>query len=86
MYVCGKNKGNRLFLSKKSSSNKLIPANIGNVSDIKFGPAHSVILKQNGDVLTSSGHKETLMNFSGIKANEGEYIGTLREISFGTLT
>ena len=34
---------------------------------------------ENGDVLTSSGHKETLMNFSGVFYRDDDYVFITRE-------
>ena len=67
MYVCGKNRENRLLQSKNSSSKSFVPVKFGNVSDAKFGPAHSVILKGNGQVLTSTANKKIEMDFFGAK-------------------
>ena len=70
MYVCGKNRENRLLQSKNSSSKSFVPVKFGNVSDAKFGPAHSVILKGNGQVLTSTANKKIEMNFFGSKESK----------------
>ena len=70
MYVCGKNRENRLLQSKNSSSKSFVPVKFGNVSDAKFGPAHSVILKGNGQVLTSTANKKIDMDFFGAKESK----------------
>ena len=75
MYVCGKNRENRLLQSKNSSSKSFVPVKFGNVSDAKFGPAHSVILKGNGQVLTSTANKKIEMDFFGAK--ESKLKGTI---------
>ena len=70
MYVSGKNRENRLLQSKNSSSKSFVPVKFGNVSDAKFGPAHSVILKGNGQVLTSTANKKIEMDFFGAKESK----------------
>ena len=70
MYVCGKNRENRLLQSKNSSSKSFVPVKFGNVSDAKFGPAHSVILKANGQVITSTANKKIDMDFIGAKESK----------------
>ena len=70
MYVCGKNRENRLLQSKNSSSNSFVPVKFGNISDAKFGPAHSVILKGNGQVLTCTANKKIEMDFFGAKESK----------------
>jgi hypothetical protein len=70
MYICGKNRENRLLQSKNSSSKSFIPVKFGNVSDAKFGPAHSVILNGNGQVLTATANKKIEMNFFGTKESK----------------
>ena len=70
LYVCGRNKGSRLFLP--NDSNTLVLANIDSITDIRFGPGHSVVLKKDGKVVTSTGHKNVMIKIPGAKDSEGD--------------